>query len=89
MRRAQLYTSKRELKGSRFFVVYGKNERKVRPRERNFGVLQTLAKAITDTSRYLSMKNTRKARPHERNFEILQTSAEAEADSVRTLTQEE
>ena len=48
MRRAQLYTSKRELKGSRFFVVYGKNERKVRPREQNFEVLQTLAEAEAD-----------------------------------------
>ena len=54
MRRAQLYTSKRELKGSRFFVAYGKNERKVRPRERNFGVLQTSAEATTGTVCYLT-----------------------------------
>ena len=56
MRRAQLYTSKRELKGSRFFVVYGKNERKVRPRERNFGVLQTLAEVEAGTARTLTQE---------------------------------
>ena len=54
MRRAQLYTSKRELKGSRFFVVYGKNERKVRPREQNFEVLQTLAEVEAGTARTLT-----------------------------------
>ena len=54
MRRAQLYTSKRELKGSRFFVAYGKNERKVRPRERNFGVLQTSAEGEAGTARTLT-----------------------------------
>ena len=82
MRRAQLYTSKRELKGSRFFAVHGKNERKVRPRERNFGILQTSAEAKTGIARYVSMENERKVRPRERNFGILQTSAEAEAGSA-------
>ena len=53
MRRAQLYTSKRELKGSRFFIVYGKNERKVRPREQNFEVLQTLAEVEAGTACFL------------------------------------
>ena len=56
MRRAQLYTSKRELKGSRFFVVYGKNKHKVRPRERNFGVLQTSAEAQADAVRTLTQE---------------------------------
>lgn len=56
MRRAQLYTSKRELKGSRFFVVYGKNERKVRPREQNFEVLRTLAEVHADSVRTLTQK---------------------------------
>ena len=54
MRRAQLYTSKRELKGSRFFVVYGKNKHKVRPRERNLGVLQTLVEVEAGTARTLT-----------------------------------
>ena len=89
MRRAQLYTSKRELKGSRFFVVYGKNERKVRPCERNFEILRTSAEAITDTFRYLNMRNTHKVRPREQNFEVLQTLAEVEAGTARTLTHEE
>lgn len=82
MRRAQLYTSKRELKGSRFFAVHGKNEHKVRPREQNFEVLQTLAEVEAGTARYVSMENERKVRPRERNFGILQTSAEAEAGSA-------
>ena len=54
MCRAQLYTSKRELKGSRFFVAHGKNERKVRPREQNFEVLQTLAEVEAGTARTLT-----------------------------------
>jgi len=54
MRRAQLYTSKRELKGSRFFVAHGKNERRVRPREQNFEILQTLAEAQADAVRILT-----------------------------------
>jgi hypothetical protein len=53
MRRAQLYTSKRELKGSRFFVAHGKNKHKVRPREQNFDFLRTLAEAEADSVRFL------------------------------------
>ena len=53
MRRAQLYTSKRELKGSRFFVAHGKNKHKVRPREQNFEVLQTLAEVEAGTACFL------------------------------------
>ena len=56
MRRAQLYTSKRELKGSRFFVVYGKNKHKVRPRERNLGVLQTSVEVEAGTARTLTQE---------------------------------
>ena len=89
MRRAQLYTSKRELKGSRFFVAHGKNERRVRQRERNFGVLRTLAEAEADSVRTLTQRNKRKVRPREQNFEVLQTSVEVEAGTARTLTHEE
>lgn len=56
MRRAQLYTSKRELKGSRFFVVYGKNKHKVRTREQNFDFLRTLAEVQADSVRTLTQE---------------------------------
>ena len=63
MRRAQLYTSKRELKGSRFFIVYGKNERKVRPREQNFEVLQTSAEVEAGTARTLTQEEYAQSSP--------------------------
>ena len=50
---ATLHIKKRGLKSSRFFVVYGKNKHKVRPREQNFEVLQTLAEAEADSVRFL------------------------------------
>ena len=53
---ATLHIKKRGLKSSRFFVVHGKNERKVRPREQNFEVLQTLAEAEADSVRTLTQE---------------------------------
>ena len=53
---AILHIKKRGLKSSRFFVVYGKNERGVRQRERNFEILQTLAEAEADSVRTLTQE---------------------------------
>ena len=59
-----------------------RNTRKVRPREQNFGILQTSAEAKTGIARYVSMENERNVRPREQNFEVLQTSAEVEAGTA-------
>ena len=53
---ATLHIKKRGLKSSRFFVVYGKNAHKVRPREQNFEILRTLAEAEADSVRTLTQK---------------------------------
>ena len=54
---ATLHIMKRELKGSRFFVVYGKNAHKVCLHEQNFEILRTLAEAEADSVRFYCCEN--------------------------------